>query len=56
MRAIRIHKTGGPEVLQLDDVELPAPAATQARVRNHAVGVNFLDIYHRSGLYPSPTW
>jgi NADPH:quinone reductase len=53
MRAIRIHKTGGPEVLQLDEVELPAPGATQVRVRNHAIGVNYLDIYHRTGLYPS---
>jgi NADPH:quinone reductase len=53
MRAIRIHKTGGPEVLQMDEVDLPAPGATQVRVRNHAIGVNFLDIYHRTGLYQS---
>lgn len=55
MRAIRIHKTGGPEVLQLEDVELAAPGAGQAQVRHHAIGVNFLDIYFRTGLYPSPT-
>ena len=54
MRAIRIHKTGGPEVLQLDDVELAAPGPGQAQVQNHAVGVNYLDIYHRTGLYPVP--
>jgi NADPH2:quinone reductase len=53
MRAIRIHKTGGPEVLQLDDVELPAPGAGQASVRHHAVGVNYLDVYFRNGLYPA---
>jgi len=53
MRAIRIHKTGGPEVLQMDEVDLPAPGTGQVRVRNHAIGVNYLDIYHRTGLYPS---
>ena len=40
MRAIRIHKTGGPEVLQLEDVELAAPGPGQASVRQHAIGVN----------------
>ena len=53
-RAIRIHATGGPEVLQLDDVTLAAPGAGEARVRHGAIGVNFLDTYHRSGLYPLP--
>ncbi len=53
MRAIRIHKTGGPEVLQLEDVELAAPGQGQASVRNHAVGVNYLDVYFRTGLYPA---
>ena len=52
MRAIRIHKTGGPDVLQVDDVDLPAPAQGQVSVRHHAIGVNYLDIYHRTGLYP----
>jgi NADPH2:quinone reductase len=54
MRAIRIHKTGGPEVLQLDEIDLPAPGAGQATVRHHAIGVNFIDAYFRSGLYPAP--
>jgi NADPH2:quinone reductase len=54
MRAIRIHQTGGPEVLQLDEVDVPTPGPGQARVRNHAVGVNYLDIYHRTGFYPMP--
>ena len=53
-RAIRIHATGGPEVLQLDDVALSPPGNGEARVRHTAIGVNFLDTYHRSGLYPLP--
>ncbi len=53
MRAIRIHKTGGPEVLQLEDVELAAPGPGQASVRHHAIGVNYLDIYFRTGVYPA---
>jgi NADPH:quinone reductase len=51
-RTIRIHETGGPEVLRLDDVPVGEPGPGQARVRNTAVGVNFVDIYHRTGLYP----
>ena len=54
MRAIRIHKTGGPEVLTLEDVDLPKPAAGDVRIRHHAIGVNFLDTYHRTGFYPMP--
>jgi NADPH2:quinone reductase len=53
-KAVRIHKTGGPEVLQLEDVPVGDPGEGQARVRHTAIGVNFLDIYHRSGLYPLP--
>jgi NADPH2:quinone reductase len=52
MRAIRFEKTGGPEVLKLVDVETPAPGPGQALVRHEAIGVNFIDTYHRSGLYP----
>jgi NADPH2:quinone reductase len=51
MRAIRIHQVGGPEVLQLDNVELAAPGPGQAQVRHSAIGVNFLDVYFRTGLY-----
>ena len=51
-RAIRIHHTGGPEVLSLEEVSLPEPKPGEARIRQSAVGVNFIDIYHRSGLYP----
>ncbi|MBS0543807.1 MAG: quinone oxidoreductase [Proteobacteria bacterium] len=52
--AIRIRRTGGPEVLQWESVEVPPPAAGEARVRHHAVGLNYIDTYHRSGLYPVP--
>src|SRR3974377_643697 len=54
MRAIRIHETGGPEVLKLEEVELPKPGKGEVRLRQHAVGVNFIDIYHRTGFYPMP--
>lgn len=53
-KAIRFHKTGGPEVLQLDDVEVGEPGEGQVRVRHTAIGLNFIDTYHRSGLYPLP--
>ncbi len=54
MKAVRIHKTGGPEVLSYEDVDLPPPAPDQVRVRHTAIGVNFIDTYHRAGLYPLP--
>ena len=54
MRAIRFDRTGGPEVLQLSDVPTPAPGPGEILIRNEAVGVNFIDIYHRTGLYPVP--
>ena len=52
--AIRIHQTGGPEVLQWEEISVGDPAPGQARVRHEAVGLNFIDTYHRSGLYPLP--
>ncbi len=51
-KAVRFHRTGGPEVLQLDEVEVGQPGPGQARVRHTAIGVNFVDTYQRSGLYP----
>ena len=54
MKAIRIAKTGGPEVLTLQDVELPNPGPDEVLVRASAIGVNFIDTYHRSGLYKLP--
>jgi NADPH2:quinone reductase len=55
MRAIRPAAPGGPEVLQLVDAPDPAPGRGQARVRVEYAGVNFIDVYHRTGLYPMPT-
>jgi NADPH2:quinone reductase len=52
--AVRVHKTGGPEVLTFEEVDVPAPGAGQLRVRQHACGVNFIDTYFRMGMYPSP--
>ncbi len=54
MKAIRFEKVGGPEVLQWQDVSLSPPAAGEVRIRHTAIGVNFIDTYHRSGLYPVP--
>jgi NADPH:quinone reductase len=51
-KAMRLYKTGGPEVLHWEDVQFGEPAPGQARIRHTAVGVNFLDTYYRSGLYP----
>jgi len=53
-RAIRFHKAGGPEVLQLEEVAVGSPGPGQARVRHVAVGLNFADTYFRTGLYPIP--
>src|ERR671914_1405697 len=52
MKAIRIHDFGGPEVLSYEDVEIPEPGPGQARVKLAACGVNFIDVYQRTGLYP----
>ena len=54
-KAIRFHRQGGPEVLQLDDVEVGEPGPGQVRIRHTAIGVNFVDTYQRSGLYPMQT-
>lgn len=51
-RVARIDKQGGPEVIQWVDVDLPAPSPGQVRMRNTAIGLNFIDTYHRSGVYP----
>jgi NADPH:quinone reductase len=52
--AVRVHKTGGPEVLTFEDIDIPAPGPGQVRLRQHAAGVNFVDTYFRAGMYPSP--
>ena len=51
MKAVRIHQHGGPEVMQLEEMPTPTPAEDQALVRVEAAGVNFMDIYQRSGTY-----
>ncbi len=55
MMAIRVHRPGGPEVMRLEEVERPGPGPGQALVRLEAIGINFIDVYHRTGLYPLPT-
>jgi NADPH:quinone reductase len=52
--AIRIHATGGPDVLRWEEVDVGEPAAGEVRIRQTAVGLNFIDVYHRNGLYPVP--
>jgi NADPH2:quinone reductase len=52
--AIRVHQTGGPETLKWETVELPPPAAGEIQVRHTAVGLNYIDVYFRTGLYPAP--
>ncbi len=53
-KAIRFHEPGGPEVLKWEDVDVGSPGDGQIRVRHTAVGLNYIDTYHRSGLYPLP--
>ena len=53
-KAIRIHEPGGPEKMVWEQVEVPAPGPGQALIRHSAIGLNFIDVYHRTGLYPAP--
>ena len=53
-KAIKIFKTGGPEVMEYVDVEVGEPGPGEARVRHHACGLNYIDVYFRTGLYPQP--
>lgn len=54
MKAIRVEQPGGPEVLRVADLPVPTPGAGQVLIRVEAVGVNFIDVYHRTGLYKQP--
>lgn len=54
MRAVRVHETGGPDVLRLEEAAVPEPGAGEAAVRVEYAGVNFVDTYHRTGLYRKP--
>lgn len=53
-KAIRIHEHGGPDVLRWEEVQVADPAANEVRIRHNAIGLNFIDVYHRTGLYPVP--
>ena len=53
-KSIIIKKNGGPEVLELQDVNVGSPGPDEIKVTNHAIGLNYIDTYHRSGLYPLP--
>ena len=53
-KSIIIKKNGGPEVLQLEDVDIKSPGPDELKITNHAIGLNYIDTYHRSGLYPLP--
>src|SRR5213082_2571231 len=52
--AVRVHKTGGPEALTYEQIDLAAPGPGQVKVKQHAAGVNYIDTYFRMGMYPSP--
>jgi NADPH:quinone reductase len=54
VKAIRVHETGGPEVLRYEDVDIAAPGGGEIQIRQRAIGVNYLDVYYRTGLYPTP--
>lgn len=53
-KTVRVHQTGGPDVMVLEDIELPPPGTGEIQVRHTAIGLNFIDTYQRSGLYPLP--
>src|SRR5580700_6184025 len=54
-KAIRIHTNGGPEVMKWEDVPTPEPGPGEALIHHHAVGLNYIDVYFRTGLYKAPT-
>jgi NADPH2:quinone reductase len=54
VKAIRMNRVGGPEVMELVEVELPPPGPGEVRMRHEAIGLNYIDVYHRTGLYPQP--
>ena len=55
VKAVRVHEFGGPEVMRLEEIELPQPGKNQVLVRNHAAGVNYIDTYFRTGAYKPPS-
>lgn len=55
IKAMRVHKVGGPEAMIHEDIDLPAPGQGEVRIRQHAIGLNFIDVYFRTGLYKAPS-
>src|SRR5438105_15579124 len=55
IKAMRVHQVGGPEAMVYEAVDIPAPDAGEVRIRQHAVGLNFIDVYYRTGLYKAPS-
>lgn len=55
MKALRVHQNGGPELLRYEEIPVPEPGAGEARVKIEAIGLNYIDIYQRTGLYPIKT-
>jgi NADPH2:quinone reductase len=53
IKAVRVHEVGPPEVMRIEEIELPAPKAGEVLVRNHAIGLNYIDVYFRTGAYPA---
>lgn len=53
IKAIRVHRPGGPEALQFEEVELPPPGPGEVQIRHRAIGVNYIDVYRRTGAYPA---
>ena len=53
-KMIRVHTVGGPDALVYENVELAPPGPNEVRIKQKAVGLNFIDVYHRTGLYPQP--
>jgi NADPH:quinone reductase len=53
-KAVRFYEAGGPEVMKWEDVEVGAPGAGEVRIRHNAIGLNYIDVYFRTGLYPAP--
>jgi NADPH:quinone reductase len=54
VKVVRVHETGGPEVLKIEEANVPPPGEGEVHVRNHAIGLNFIDVYFRKGMYPAP--
>ena len=54
-KAIRIRRTGGPDAMRWEDVEVGTPGPGEIRIRHEAVGLNYIDVYFRTGLYPAPS-